>query len=63
LLKTVLAVAVMTSPARKMTPIVYHLDQGVPSIEQVTFNLHLQIIYTLYTKKNKVAKMLLLHTK
>jgi hypothetical protein len=34
--KTVLAVAVMTSPARKMTPIVYHLDQGVPSIEQVT---------------------------
>jgi hypothetical protein len=45
--KTVLAVAVMTSPARKMTPIVYHLDQGVPSIEQVT--LHLQIIYTLYT--------------
>jgi hypothetical protein len=34
--KTVLAVAVMTSPAQNDTPIVYHLDQGVPSIEQVT---------------------------
>jgi hypothetical protein len=34
--------------AQNDTPI-YHLDQGVPSIEQVTLTLHLQIIYTLYT--------------
>jgi hypothetical protein len=53
LLKTVLAVAVMTSPARK-PPIVYHLDQGVPSIEQVTFNPPFtNHLYFVYLKKTK----------
>jgi hypothetical protein len=48
----------MTSRAQNDTPIVYHLDQGVPTIEQVTLNLYTKPYFVYLNKKNKVAKML-----
>jgi hypothetical protein len=41
---------------RKMTLIVYHLDQGVPSIEQVTFNPFTNHLYFVYLNKKQSSK-------
>jgi hypothetical protein len=50
LLKTVLAVAVMTSPARKMTLLLYTIwIKAFLLLNKLLLTLHLQIIYTLYT--------------